>query len=137
VGPIVVKTAAGTLTYQFTPLDDQAVAAAKATAARQAPNPIGQMLSASGCSQEVCISIIGSSNFVSEWDTHAIAEDATCTWPDFLINNAIVYPGDLICGDGAGVFSAFWKANRYFPSPSLACNTWFNIPGKPCETIRR
>jgi hypothetical protein len=122
------------MTYAFTRLDGKAVAAAKA---RLADDATVQPFSASGCNQEVCISIIGSSNHVDEWDTHAFTEVAMCSWPDFYINNAIVYPGDIICGDGAGVFSAFWKANRYFPSPSLACNTWFNIAGKPCETIRR
>ena len=34
-----------------------------------------------------------------------------------------------------GVFFSDWAANRFFPSPSLACNTWQSIPGEPCETI--
>jgi hypothetical protein len=114
----VKETAFGTLTYGFDP-----------GAVRPA--------SASGCNQDVCISIIGSSNHVDEWDTTGFNNGPMCTWPDFWINNMNVLSGNVICANGAGVFRAFWRANRFFPSPSLACNTWFAIPGRPCETIRR
>jgi hypothetical protein len=114
----VKETPMGTLTYGFQPKGAR-------------PD------SASGCNQDVCISIVGSSNHVDEWDSVGFVDNAICTWSDFTINSGLVLSTNVICGDGAGAFVAYWHANRYFPSPSLACNTWFAIPGKPCETIRR
>ena len=92
-------------------------------------------LSASGCNQEVCISISGSSNHVDEWNTTATwGGGFICTHSFWWINNQLIRTGNGACG-GAGVFFSDWAANRFFPSPSLACNTWQSIPGEPCETI--
>lgn len=117
-----VTTPYGTLTYGWRPL---------ARTSQMIPD------SASGCNQDVCISIIGSSNHVSDWNTTAYWDGGyICTQSHWVINNANVRTGSGACG-GAGVFFSDWVANRYFPSPSLACNWWKVIPGYPCETIRK
>ena len=117
-----VETPAGTLTYGWRPLG---------TASPDVIRP----LSASGCNQEVCISISGSSNHVGEWNTTATwGGGFICTHSFWWINNQLIRTGNGACG-GAGVFFSDWAANRFFPSPSLACNTWQSIPGEPCETI--
>ncbi len=111
------------MTYGFTPAGKQ--------------GNVVQPDSASGCSGYTCITIIGSSNFVTEWYTQGISENAMCTWADFFANAQIVLSANVICGDGPGVFYWYWYPNQTFPSPTVACNRWFNIPGYPCETIRR
>jgi hypothetical protein len=123
VGPITKVTAQGTLTYGFRP--------AAAGSAGVRPD------SASGCNINVCINIIGSSNYVTEWYTTAITEEAACTWADFLANGGIALSADVVCGDGPGVFYSYWYPARTFSSPTHACNRWFNMPGLPCETIKK
>jgi len=119
-----VSTPDGTLTYGWRPL-------ASGPRSNVAP------LSASGCNQDVCISIVGSSNHVDSWSSQAFWNGGeTCTRSKFFINSAVIRTGTVVCG-GAGVFFTDWEANKFFPSPSLACNTWTTIPGKPCETIHK
>ena len=119
-----ITTPYGTLTYGWRPFTNET----QGTAIPQ---------SASGCNQDVCISIIGSSNHVSDWNTTAYWDGGyICTQSHWVINNANVRTGTGACG-GAGVFFSDWQANRYFPSPSLACNWWKVIPGYPCETISK
>jgi hypothetical protein len=118
-----VTTPYGTLTYGWRPFASKSEAVIPR--------------SASGCNQDVCISISGSSNHVSDWTTTAYWNGGyICTQSHWVINHANVRTGNGACG-GAGVFFSDWAANRYFPSPSLACNWWKVIPGYPCETIRR
>lgn len=123
VGPVTKSTPYGTMTYGFRP----------ATVGTNVVRPD----SASGCSQNTCITIIGSSNYVSEWYTQGIAEGAMCTWADFIANAVTVLSADVVCGDGAGVFYWYWYPARTFASPTVACNRWAGIPGYPCEVIRK
>jgi uncharacterized protein (UPF0333 family) len=119
-----VTTPYGTLTYGWRPLGSK-------------PQVTEVPLSASGCNQDVCIAITGSSNHVSDWNTTAYwGGGYICTQSHWDINNNNIRTGTGACGR-AGVFFSDWQANRYFPSPSLACNWWKVIPGYPCETIRK
>lgn len=93
--------------------------------------------SASGCSQDVCISLIGSGAKVNDWSSTAYWDGATiCTHSLFLLNDRVIRQGSVVCGD-AGVFFTDWPANKNFPTPSLACNEWAKIPGEACETIHK
>lgn len=122
-GPFHMKTPYGTVTYGWRPL---ASAPADVT-----PD------SASGCNQDVCIQIVGSSNKVNDWDSQAYWDGSyLCTRSRFYANNNLIRTGTVVCG-GAGVFYTYWTPNKYFPSPTLACNRWTSIPGYPCETIRK
>jgi hypothetical protein len=116
-----LATPYGTITYGWRPLTAQ-------------PGP-ALYNSASGCNQDVCIQITGSGAHVSDWDTQGYWDGPEiCTYSIFEINSIIIRTGTVVCG-GAGVFFTDWPANRSFPTPSLACNQWANIPGYPCETI--
>lgn len=94
--------------------------------------------SAFGCNQDVCISLVGSGAFVQQWNTFAFNSGPVCTRAFWELNNYIIVKNtNVICADQAGVFYAYWSPNRNFPTPSLACNWWLNLPGYPCETIHR
>jgi hypothetical protein len=122
-GPFRITTPYGTVTYGWRSL---ANAPADVT-----PD------SASGCNQDVCIQIVGTSNKVNDWDSQAYWDGSyLCTRSRFYANNHLIRTGTVVCG-GAGVFYTFWTPNKYFPSPTLACNRWTSIPGYPCETIRK
>jgi hypothetical protein len=115
-----VVTNDGTLTYGFQPAPAKVI-----------PD------SASGCNQDVCIQIVGHSNYVNEWNSQAYWDGGyICTFSAFHANGRVFRTGTVVCGR-AGVFYTFWSPNRYFPSPTHACNTWYGIPGYPCETIKR
>jgi hypothetical protein len=93
--------------------------------------------SASGCSEDVCITIIGDSNYVSDWYTTAYWDGGyVCSHSFWWLNDRLIRTGNGVCG-GAGVFFSDWPAKRYFAYPSLACNTWQIFPGRPCESITR
>lgn len=118
-----LATSYGTITYGWRPLTVRS----------------GSILpnSASGCSQDVCMQITGSGAHVADWDTQGYWNGPViCTYSIFEINSTIIRTGTVVCG-GAGVFFTDWPANRNFPTPSLACNQWANIPGLPCETIHK
>ncbi|PZG42463.1 hypothetical protein C1I98_19755 [Spongiactinospora gelatinilytica] len=105
------------------------------------PGEFATPFDAYGCSGNVCIRLDSepnNSNYVATWETTATTSYARCSKPYYLINDNVVKEGGTECGEGAGVFFAVWKARRYFPSPSWACNEWSGFPSpanKPCETI--
>lgn len=118
-----LATPYGTITYGWRPL--------------AAPSGSASPESASGCSQDVCMEITGSGAHVADWDTQGYWNGPViCTYSIFEINSHIIRTGTVVCG-GSGVFFTDWPANRSFPTPSLACNQWANIPGFPCETIHK
>lgn len=120
-----VKTPYGTITYGWRPQDPAADAAVQPASAQ----------SASGCSQDVCISLIGSGAYVSDWSSTANwGGPEICTYSIFEINDIVIRTGSVVCG-GAGVFFTDWPAKKNFPTPSQACNQWSGIPGYPCEDI--
>jgi hypothetical protein len=114
-----LETPDGTFAYGWRPLSDVRPA------------------SASGCNRDVCISIIGHSNYVSDWGTTAYwGGGYICTHSFWWLNDRRIRTGNGACGR-AGVFFSDWHPKRNFPYPSLACNTWQRIPGRPCETIHK
>lgn len=119
-----ISTPEGTLTYGWRPF----------TSTPQSPL---RPASASGCSEDVCISIVGTGNYVEDWSTTAYWNGGyICTHSFWFLNDRQIRTGDGNCG-AAGVFFSDWQAKRGFPYPSLACNTWQIIPGRPCETIKK
>lgn len=95
--------------------------------------------SASGCNQDVCIQIRGYSNYISYWGTTGFNDGPVCSWPDWWFpSQTVVATADILCVDSAGVFVGDWYPNRKFtPNPALACNSFWGIPGFPCEMIRK
>jgi hypothetical protein len=119
-----VSTPDGTLTYGWRPV----------TSTPQGPL---RPASASGCNQDVCLSIVGTGNYVSDWSTTAYWDGGyICTHSFWSLNDRLIRTGNGACGR-AGVFFSDWSPRRGFPYPSLACNTWQVIPGRPCETIKK
>jgi hypothetical protein len=91
--------------------------------------------SAYGCNQEVCISVVGNGTYVKTWATSAYPSYAyRCTWANYWANGKLLYSGSLQCRsdyyyyDSVGIYGNV-KAG------SQVCNTWYGIPGKPCESI--
>jgi hypothetical protein len=91
--------------------------------------------SAYGCNQDVCISVVGNGTYVKTWATSAYPSYAyRCTWANYWANGKLLYSGALQCRsdyyyfDSVGIYGNV-KAG------SQVCNTWYGIPGKPCESI--
>ena len=56
---------------------------------------------ASGCNQDVCIEIVGTSNHVTDWDTQAYWNGgAKCTRARYLANGRQILLGSVICEMG-------------------------------------
>jgi hypothetical protein len=118
-GPFVATSAAGTLVYGWRP-------------AGVRPN------SASGCNQEVCLQVIGYSNYISRWSTQGFNDGPICSWPDWWYALNVVATTPILCVDDPGVFFADWYPNRKFtPNPGSACNSWWGINGFPCIIVRK
>jgi hypothetical protein len=122
-GPFTVTTPQGELTYGWRPL----------SAGEIVPD------SASGCDHNACISIVGTSNYVTTWNTTAYyyGNGTLCTIAAWHANDIIVHSSRVICGTGAGAFYSDWTPKEYFASPTKACNGWTHVKGYPCEEITR
>lgn len=92
-------------------------------------------LTASGCNQDVCIYVEGSGTQVTYWSTTAVLPASTCTVAKYWANGVLVYEGNTKCGTAGARVSSYWNSPGYFPVGTEVCNTWTNVPGKPCETI--
>ena len=92
-------------------------------------------LTASGCNQDVCIYVVGSGTQVTKWETTAVLPTAMCTVARYWANGVLVYEGTTKCGSGGGSVMSYWTSPGYFAAGTQVCNTWTNVPGKPCETI--
>ena len=151
-----ITTRQGTLTYGWRPFtaEENAARAAGATAkellangSKSASSAGGAAVvspnSASGCSENVCITVIGSGLYISDWNTRAIySGNYICTrsrwWFQYRNDPPpgwLERTGNGVCG-GAGVFFSDWQAQKGFPT-GVACNTWDYIVGRPCESIYR
>lgn len=91
--------------------------------------------SASGCNQNVCIHIQGSGTYVADWWTTATLPRATCTEALFWANGELVHAGATHCGSAGSSYSSDWPGPQYFPAGTEVCQTWVNVPGRPCERI--
>lgn len=91
--------------------------------------------SAYGCNQDVCISIIGNGTFVKSWATSAYPNYAyRCTWANYWANGKLLLSGALQCRSDYYYYSNAIIGTQV-KAGSQVCNTWFGIPGKPCESI--
>jgi hypothetical protein len=93
--------------------------------------------SASGCNQDVCISIIGNGQHVSYWFTWASTTRANrATEPHYWVAGKVAFSGNVYTGTHS-FYSSLGLTNYNFPKANVqVCNTWTGIPGKPCETIK-
>ena len=92
-------------------------------------------MSASGCNQDVCIEITGTSNEVSKWYTAAYPYDGyteICSFPAFWIDGELDYAGYEICGT---LLEAWDDATEVFENGTQLCNTWPGVAGRPCEWV--
>ncbi|MBA3906851.1 MAG: hypothetical protein H0X35_09250 [Pseudonocardiales bacterium] len=145
-----VTSSDGTLVYGWRPFTAREKAdfvsgrsAPKTAAVRLAAKPDGELRaeSASGCSENVCITIVGTGLFIQEWRTSALyGGNYICTrsrwWHQYRNDPPpgwLERTGNGVCG-GAGVFFSDWFPKRNFPT-GIACNTWDYIVGRPCESI--
>jgi hypothetical protein len=123
VGPFTITTRQGKLTYGWR------------------PGSAGRTLrrSADKCDFNVCLHIVGTGLYVSDWDTSAFygGSGTLCTRAHWHLNGAIIRTGPLLCGKGPGTFYSAWTPHKNFPNDSLACNGWTNVKGYPCATIHR
>lgn len=110
-----------------------------AQAAFGAPEPTRSTatspLTASRCNQNVCIYVVGSGTQVTKWETSAVLPMAMCTVAKYWANGVLVYEGTSKCGSAGGSVMSYWSGPGYFPAGTQVCNTWTNVPGRPCETI--
>ena len=92
-------------------------------------------LSSSNCNGSVCAYVQGSGTQVTDWETTAYAASATCTYANFWVNYVLARQSAQQCIPGGTRLRSDWK-NTSFPTGTVLCNTWANIPGEPCETIK-
>ncbi len=90
--------------------------------------------SASGCNGSVCIFLTGAGLYVSEWTTRAYPTSYVCSSPRFWRNGVLVATGSTACGGSGSEFVAHYGSG-WFSDGDVLCNTWTNLPGKPCETV--
>lgn len=112
-------------------------AAGAAMRATARPRPVGTIIpfSASGCNQYVCIHVEGSGTYVTNWWTTATIPFSTCTVAQFWANGFLVHKGALRCGNAGTSFRSDWPDPGYFAPGTQVCQTWTNVPGRPCEWI--
>jgi hypothetical protein len=108
-------------------------------AASGATEPTGSTvtspLTASGCNQNVCIYVVGSGTQVTKWETTAVLPAAMCTVAKYWANGVVIYEGTIKCGSSGAQVLSYWSDPGYFAPGTQVCNTWTNVPGRPCETI--
>jgi hypothetical protein len=91
--------------------------------------------SASGCNQSVCINVVGSGLYVSDWSTTAYPSTYVCSYAAYWANGIVIATSNEVCGNQNDVFYSDWNNPGYFPNNTQVCNTWLQIAGKPCETV--
>ncbi|MFI6469869.1 hypothetical protein ACIBL5_06340 [Streptomyces sp. NPDC050516] len=94
--------------------------------------------SANECDGDICIDVIGSGVVVNQWTT-VLFGNFGCQRPTFLRNWGNYYTGDYICpGSGeTGAYRGRLTGPMRFSDNDALCNTWGNLPGMPCVSIKR
>lgn len=112
-----------------------APATAEAVNTPTPPSPAVGAQDASGCNGSVCIYLAGSGLHVDSWRTRATTTSYTCTRPRYWRNGVIIRTGAQQCGpSGTKLYAGYGSGT--FSHGDVLCNTWTNMPGKPCKTIR-
>lgn len=91
----------------------------------------------SGCDGRVCIILTGSGVTLGQWRTTAAVSTADCASARFWSNGALVRSSGTYCSSGPGTLTATWDAPSRFPDNTTACNSWTDITGYPCQTIKQ
>lgn len=94
--------------------------------------------SASGCNQNVCISVSGSGTYVSNWNTQAFG-NVGCSHALYLVDGASWLESLAICPSSSaqGVYYFNLNYDGDFGEETTLCNNWVSNPinGFPCETV--
>lgn len=107
--------------------------AAKAAAAPAVlPSNVVSPMDASGCNDEVCISLVGSGLRVKSWITTGDTNGYECSYAGFWEDGGLIDTGPTLCNDGI-VWSEALDID--FSGNTHVCNTWVGIGGKPCEYV--
>lgn len=112
----------------------------RATAtAEQAEGEEGpSIMSARGCNVAVCIEVIGTGLWVDRWRTTGYTSEPVCTFAAYWRNNRIIQTSNTVCGGAFTQFFSEWPGGRgRYAHGDQLCNTWVEIPGKPCILIKR
>lgn len=93
--------------------------------------------SASGCNGDVCIYVNGSGLHVNYVDSYVYPTNFVCSYATLYVNNSPYEYSNTICISGQNGQSgeAYFNLNRNFANGTVICTTWYNIPGRPCETV--
>jgi hypothetical protein len=92
-------------------------------------------LSASTCSDSVCIFVVGSGLNVSSWTTTVALPKTECSYAKFLKNGTVIATGPEGCGSSGEQLSFEWVDPGNFPNGTQLCNEWSGIAGEPCITV--
>ncbi len=92
-------------------------------------------LSASGCNLSVCITVIGTGLYVSDWSTTAYPSTTVCSFAAYWANGVVIATSNQVCGKSGDTFYSDWPNPGFFANNTQVCNTWVQIAGRPCETI--
>jgi len=92
-------------------------------------------LTASTCSGNVCIYVVGTGLNVSDWSTTASLSKSMCSAAKFIEDGTVIATGATTCGSAGGGLDADWPSPGNFPNGTILCNTWSGIAGEPCITV--
>jgi hypothetical protein len=92
-------------------------------------------MSASGCNVNVCISVSGTREYVSNWTTTAYGNEGCIR--AYFMDWAGEHPGPVICpnGTGPGVYYDTTGPTGLYHNGEQLCNFWERMSGLPCITI--
>lgn len=93
------------------------------------------LLDASGCNGDVCIWLTGSGLYVDNWETRGYPDSYRCSYARFWRNGQVIATSETACGGSGTVFYSSYGSG-WFADGTQLCNTWTNLAGKPCKTVR-
>jgi hypothetical protein len=108
---------------------------AGASTPAQVPHIRAIPMSASTCSDAICIFVVGSGLNVSNWSTTAYISKSMCSTAKFLDDGTEIASGVKTCGSAGDELESIWSDPGNFPNGTQLCNTWSGISGKPCITV--
>lgn len=89
---------------------------------------------ASGCNGDVCIWLTGSGLQIDNWETRGYPDPYRCSYAELWRNGQVIATSNTVCGESGVVFYSSYGSSRFADGTQL-CNTWTNLPGRPCKTI--
>jgi hypothetical protein len=97
--------------------------------------------SASGCDWtsglgSVCIYVVGTGLWVSDWDTSAAISLYRCAYAIYWVNAVVTGTSNTVCGSFT-TFWAYYNPNRNYSNNTTLCVRWSGVAGLPCVKITR